>query len=105
MDYSAIDFINLRHCDTWKQLKHYFDDNLWLDSSPSEMATNEFHVKATTTSPSGCLGNKPHKCDIFDRRSVSQSGLEDHVRTHYEYYSALLDPMIKTESNALDAKC
>ena len=69
------------------------------------MSASQVNMKSPNPSLGGCLGNKPHKCDIFDRRSVSQSGLEDHVRTHYEYYSALLDPMIKTESNALDAKC
>ena len=61
-----------------------------IDSFSLNMAESEIHKKPTP-SPSGCHGNKPHKCYICGRRFKSQNGLEDHVRTHYdeEYSSGL----------------
>ena len=63
------------------------------------MAASEIHVKSTAPSTSGCVGNKPHKCYICDRRFVSQDGLEDRVRTYYdEEHPAKSSP--ETEANA-----
>ena len=75
----------------------------------TEMLARNFHAQSTSSSPSGSLGNKPHKCEICGRRFKSKSGLEDHVRTHYdEYYedcSSSLYQKAKMELNVNDARC